>query len=344
MFGWEVIPRIGFGDFAVSPHGVMIAVGVFVGAWVMARRARRLGYSEDHVYNGVTWGVVGAILGARVAYVAGHLDQFASPLDWLKIWEGGISLVGGLLGAFSLVLAYTRRNGISFFELVDLGAPGLGIGIAVGRIGDLMIGDHLGKETSGWWGWEYQGGELISMPPCVTPDGQTVYSTPDGCIEVGTILHQTALYDLVWSLVIFGILIYLGRKPRGRGFLFLTWAALYASGRVATDFLRVDKTWLGLDLTGSQITSIIVLAVCAYLLVRFRGAPPPREMPVPVAPAGEPLAVQEEAAPREEDAGDALPSHQPRPRVDVPPPPPEPPDPDELLDLGHAPEEEEEEG
>src|SRR5687768_18375816 len=108
MLGWRVIPRIGFGDFAISPHGVGIAIGVFTGAWVMSRIARSRGHYEEHVWNGATIGVVGAILGARIAYVVGHLDQFSSPAEWLQIWRGGISLIGGLLGAFALVLVYTK--------------------------------------------------------------------------------------------------------------------------------------------------------------------------------------------------------------------------------------------
>lgn len=273
MFGWHVIPRLGYGGFGVSPHGVGIAFGYFIGAVLMARRARKQGYSEDHTWNGAAVGVIGAILGARIAYVTGHYSEFSSPVEWLKIWQGGISLVGGLLGAFTAVLIYVRTSGLSFFELVDLGAPGLGIGIALGRIGDLMIGDHLGKATSGFWAWTYKGGRLISPPPCLTPSGGHVYPSPDGCIQPGMTVHQTALYDSLWSLVIFAILMWLARSPRKRGFLFLSWAALYALGRIATDFARVDKHWLGLGLTGSQLTSMVVFAVCAFFLIRYRGVP-----------------------------------------------------------------------
>ena len=336
MLGWRVIPRIGFGDFAISPHGVGIAIGVFVGALVMARRARARGFDENHVWNGAAVGVIGAIIGARVAYVVGHFDQFASPAEWLQIWRGGISLVGGLLGAFAAVLIYTRRQKISFFELVDLGAPGLGIGIAVGRFGDLMIGDHLGRETSFFLGWQYQGGELISPPPCLTPAGEPVYSTVNGCIEPGIVVHQTALYDMIWSLAIFGIVMFLARKPRGVGFLFLSWASLYAVGRIATDFLRVDKTWFGLGLTGSQLTSIAALAICAFFLIRYRGVPQaatekeewletaPDSDLSDLAPVSAP--AQAVAATDEELAGEpfnpAAPPPPPKPETEMAPEPP----------------------
>lgn len=282
MLGWEVIPRIGFGSFSVSPHGVGIMAGYFVGVLLMVRRARQRGFDEDHVWNAAAWGVVGAILGARIAYLTGHFDEFSSPLEWLQIWEGGISLVGGLLGGFTAAYIYVRRRGVDFFELTDLAAPGLALGTVIGRIGDLMIGDHLGKPASGWWGWKYRGGELISMPPCTNQAGDAVYPTASGCIEPGTVLHQTALYDQLWSVVILGVLLLLDRNPRRRGFLSLAWVSLYGLGRIATDFLRVDKTWLGLGLTGSQITSILFLAVAVYLLLRYQGIPgEPRPAKVP---------------------------------------------------------------
>lgn len=278
MFGWKVIPDLIPGSLNLSPHGVGIAFGYFMGAVLMAKRARLVGYNEDHCWNGAASGVVGALIGARFAYVIGHSEDYSSIGEMLRIWEGGISLIGGLIGAFIAVFIYTRVQKISFFELVDLGAPGLGMGIALGRLGDLMIGDHVGKATSGWWGWRYEGGTLISPPACI-------YDTFDGCIEPGMVVHQTALYDLIWSFAIMAILLWLDNKPRNRGFLFLSWASLYAVGRIVTDFARVDKHWLGLPLTGSQLTSISALVVCLALLVIYKGVPRKAAVgPVPDGP------------------------------------------------------------
>lgn len=281
--GWEVIPRIGFGAVQVSPHGVGIALGTYVGAALLARRAKKHGYSPDLAWNAAAVGVIGAIVGARTAYVIGHLaDYYSNAVEILQIWKGGLSLVGSLIGAFLAAWLYLRHRGEDFFTLADPGAAGLAIGIAVGRIGDLVIGDHLGKVTSRPWGWTYKGGELISAS-CTTPEGGPLYPTADGCIQVGMTVHQTALYDLVWSLVIFGIILLLERRPRRRGFLFLTWAALYCLGRIVTDFLRTDYTRFGTGLTGSQLTALVGLLVCGYLLLRHRGVP--RRTPEDPAPA-----------------------------------------------------------
>lgn len=269
MLGWEVIPRVGFGDFTVSPHGIGIAIGYFIGTMLLVRRARERGFDEDHAWNAAAVAVIGAIFGARLAYVAGHSEQFESPVEWLQVYRGGISLIGGMLGGFAAGYAYCRVKGLDFVKLADLGAPGIAIGTAIGRIGDLVIGDHLGKTTDGWWGWRYEGGELISAPPC---DPQ-IYPSPTGCIEPGMVVHQTALYDSLWSLVILGVLMRIDSKPRAKGTLLATWAGLYAAGRIATDFLRVDKTWFGTGLTGSQLTSIVVLLGAVIALLRLRNRP-----------------------------------------------------------------------
>ncbi|CAN5883476.1 hypothetical protein BH23ACT12_BH23ACT12_21750 [soil metagenome] len=269
MLGWEVIPRIPLGDLSVSPHGVGIAVGYFIGATLMARRARRTGFDEDHAWNAAVVGILGAIIGARIAYVIGHQDRFSEPIEYLQIYKGGISLMGGLIGGFTAAWLYCRAKKLDFLRLADLGAAGLAIGTAVGRIGDLVIGDHLGRTTDGFWAWEYQGGELISSPPC----DPAVYPSPTGCIEPGMVVHQTALYDSIWALVIFFILLRLERKPRPKGFLVFTWAAMYSAGRILTDLTRVDKTWFGTGFTGSQLTAIIVLALSLFFLVRLRKAP-----------------------------------------------------------------------
>jgi hypothetical protein len=87
------------------------------------------------------------------------------------------------------------------------------------------------------------------------------------------VVHQTALYDSIWALVIFLVLLRLERKPHPKGFLVLTWAAMYSLGRILTDFTRVDKTWFGTGLTGSQLTAIAVLVLSLVLLTLRRKSP-----------------------------------------------------------------------
>ena len=97
--GWPVLDRFRFGDFAISPHGLGIAIGFMTGAWLFTKLGVRRGIPETLASSIVFWSVVGSLVGARVAYVIAHVSDFTGPLEWLKIWEGGISLLGGIAGA-----------------------------------------------------------------------------------------------------------------------------------------------------------------------------------------------------------------------------------------------------
>lgn len=273
---WTVYPTLDIGPLSISPHGIGIAVGFLLGAQLMVRRSRRFGGpDENDIWNSLFYALLGAIVGARVGYVIGHFSEVTDGgddlLGVLKIWEGGISLIGGITGAVLFALPYMLRKKMGFWRTMDLAAPGLALGIIVGRIGDLVIGDHLGEPTDFALGWLCAG---ESGEPPVDAD---VYlqalaegRPPSlGCYDL--VLHQTALYDLFSTILLFGLLLWVGRKMRPTGLLILTFTIWYSAMRVVTDFLRVDKRYFGL--TGSQLMTISVGVICLYLLARYRGAP-----------------------------------------------------------------------
>ena len=274
---WEIIPRINIGPLAISPHGIGIAIGYLAGAQLMVRRSRtRNGPPEEDIWNALFWALLGAIVGARVGYLIGHIpevtDNGNDMLGLLRVWEGGISLIGGITGAVLFALPYTLKKKLGFWRMLDLAVPGLALGIVIGRIGDLLIGDHLGRPTNFALGWRCLGtpeGEPLSADAYYT--ALEAGEPPSlGCFDV--VLHQTAIYDSLSTLVLLGVLLYLGRKVRQPGFMTLVFGVWYASMRIITDFLRVDRRYLGL--TGSQIMSLLVGLACLYLLARYRGAPP----------------------------------------------------------------------
>lgn len=274
---WEVFPRIHLGPLAISPHGIGIAVGYLAGAQLMVRRARKFGGpKEEDIWNALFYALIGAIVGARVGYVLGHFGQVTNDgkdlLGVFKVWEGGISLLGGITGAVLAVLPYAFRHKMGFWRLTDLAAPGLALGIVIGRIGDLLIGDHLGKPTNFALGWHCLGSSGAPPTPAADYLSQMKAGGPPslGCFDIT--VHQTALYDFVSTLVLLGVLLYVGRKVRSAGFLTLVFTIWYGTMRMITDFLRVDRRYAGL--TGSQITSLLVGLTCLYLLARYRGAPP----------------------------------------------------------------------
>ena len=250
---YDPIERIGIGPLSISPHGVGIAVGFLLGARLMLPAAARKGITEDDVYSLLTRAAIGAIIGARLAYVINHFNDYDSFLDVFKIWEGGISLLGGFVGAIVAALPEMRKRRLSFWQVMDAAAPGMAVGVIVGRIGDLVVGDHLGKKTDFFLGYKCPSASVETASPCN-----------------GAVVHQAALYDLILTLGLLGLLLWLRRKPRFDGFLILVFSVWYGLARIAEDFNRVDETH-GTGLTGSQWASVVVvLAAGSWLLLRRR--------------------------------------------------------------------------
>ena len=279
---WSVYPTLELGPLSISPHGIGIAVGFLLGAQLMARRARRFnGPPEPDIWNALFYALIGAIVGARVGYVIGHISQVTDGGDDIvgifKIWEGGISLIGGITGAVLFALPYVLKKKMGFWRTLDLAAPGLALGIVIGRIGDLVIGDHLGEPTAFALGWRCAGeGSKAPLDGDLYLQALASGAPPSlGCYDL--VLHQTALYDLLSTAVLLGVLLWIGRKVRPTGLLILVFTIWYATMRVITDFLRVDKTYFGL--TGSQLMSIAVGVIGVYLIARYRGAPYRYQLP-----------------------------------------------------------------
>ena len=281
--GWPVLDRFRFGDsLAISPHGIGIAVGFATGAWLFTRLVVRRGVPAKLADSVVVWSLIGSLVGARVAYVIAHASDFASPLDWFKIWQGGISLLGGIAGATIANAVNIKRQTyrFRFFQVADAVAPGLALGISVGRIGDLIIGDHLGKPTSWLLAWTYEGGTLA--PPFSCSDGscsaslqgsftQTIDRTQAVLREGGEVIargigvHQTALYDMLLAGALFAFLWWFIRSPRREGVVTLTFGVAYGWIRLLEDSLRIDKRFG--PFTGSQWTALTVAIVAAFFLV-----------------------------------------------------------------------------
>ena len=252
---YDPLVHIELGPLSISPHGIGIAVGFIVGARLLLPRTRAMGIHDDDVYSMLTRAAVGAIVGARLAYFINHYSDFDSPLDVFRVWEGGISLLGGFFGAILLTMPAMRRRGLSFWKVMDACAPGMALGVVVGRIGDLVVGDHLGKTTDFFLGYQCPPASVDTASPCVP----------------GTIVHQTALYDLLLTIPLLIALLRLRRKQRFDGFLIMVFGAWYGTQRIIEDFLREDTRRLGL--TGSQITAIVTVAVCLAWLLVIRRTP-----------------------------------------------------------------------
>jgi phosphatidylglycerol:prolipoprotein diacylglycerol transferase len=283
VISYNPIVRVHLGPLSISPHGVFIAVGFTIGAWFMLPQSRRRGMSDDTVYPLFTLAAIGALIGARLAYVINHIGDYASsPQDIFFVWQGGISLLGGFFGAILMAVPRMRRERLSFWKVMDSAAPGMALGVVVGRTGDIIIADHLGKVTSFFLGYRCPPVDVATGSPCAPTS--LVSRTP------GAIVHQTALYDQILAFVLLMVLLRLRRKDRWDGFLIVVFGLGYGLNRILEDFLRDDVRRFGL--TASQWTAIATVLLCTYTLTVLRRTPrwgrwDLRPAPAPVAVPGD---------------------------------------------------------
>lgn len=279
---WPILERIPlFGDAAISPHGIATAAGFLVGAVLLLRRAELRGLAHHHVpdvraavQDLVFRAAIGAIVGARLFFVLTHLDIYArDPLRILFVWEGGLTFLGGVAGAILAALPELRRRGYRAMQVLDSAAPGLAIGIFIGRTGDLAIGDHLGDPAPGWplaWRctgnyWDAATNSLRLADPIPPAAGPSLAGRTQGCFDVA--VHQTALYDFVQAGLLLAVILLLERRPRWDGFFVAVYVYWYGAARFALDFLREDRRLLGL--TGSQY-AVLAAMVALSLFLRFK--------------------------------------------------------------------------
>lgn len=283
---WPIISRIPLGgDLAVSPHGIGIALGFLLGAWMMIQRAQKRGLGHHHVPD-VSEAVqqllgriaIGAILGARLFFVLTHIDQYATdPLSVIAIWEGGLTFLGGVAGAIIVAMPWAMKQGWRPLMLLDSAAPGLAAGLVVGRLGDLMIGDHIGAPTNFFLGFRCMGD--YNPPTGANAFGYTPPASYDAAVQrlggdlptIGcfdTVVHQTALYDFGAALFVLLLLLWFERRPRFDGFFAVMWVYGYGAVRFVGDFARQDRRFL--ELTGSQWAMLGAALVVSVWLVRAR--------------------------------------------------------------------------
>ncbi|MEX2080587.1 MAG: prolipoprotein diacylglyceryl transferase family protein, partial [Dehalococcoidia bacterium] len=255
----DIDPTIGsFGPFEITYHGLFTAVGILAGVTLSVYLARRDGIPPDLGQEIAIVGVVCAIIGARLLYVGEHWrSQFSDDIPSIitGINEGGITLYGGLIGGAlgGALWGIYRKAPIAIG--LDCAAPGMILGQAIGRLGDLINGEHLATESSLPWAVRYV--------------------HPNTLGELGRSVHPTAGgYELLGDLVICALLVFVARRYlKVPGWVFCSYIILYSGMRFFLSYLRVDEQ----DAWGVPIPQIVAgflvgfAIVLAGVLVRHPG-------------------------------------------------------------------------
>jgi phosphatidylglycerol---prolipoprotein diacylglyceryl transferase len=272
------------GPVQVHWYGIMYLIGFAIAWWLGQRRraAGRLPVSADAFSDLAFYAMLGVIIGGRVGYMifydTGELIHH--PLSLFRVWEGGMSFHGGLLGVLAGVLIWTRRYKLHFFDVVDFVAPLVPIGLGLGRLGNFIGGELWGRHTDLPWG--------MIFPRALESLGKTkdeLYQMYLAGQLDGEARHPSQLYEFLFEgVVLFAVLWIYSRKPRPRYAVSGWFALLYGLFRFSVEFVREPDAQLGFIafgwLTMGQILSLPLIAVGLWLLWLSRRAPTLAVVPV----------------------------------------------------------------
>ena len=225
------IPSPSFNSFDIGPlslniYGLAIACGVIAAVWLFGKRLeeRHAGTADDASSIAI-WAVIAGVIGARLYHVITDWDRFTDNYAAIpKLWEGGLGIPGGLAAGIPVGLLLAKRKGISMSMAATCAAPAIPLAQAIGRLGNYFNQELYGKATDLPWALEIDDAHLL-----------------DGFAS-GTTFHPTFLYELLWSLALCGVLLWIDRKWRpGLGQLMAMYILGYGLGRFWVESLRIDR-------------------------------------------------------------------------------------------------------
>ncbi len=225
-------------------YGIIIAVGFLLAVIYGLRRSKQFGLTQDNVINMLICAVPSAIVCARIYYCIFSWDLYKdNPISVLFIWQGGIAIYGGVIGAVLAVIAYTKAAKVRTTSMLDLGGLGLLIGQSIGRWGNFFNREAFGSTCS----------NFLRMG-LTDASGYTIY------------VHPTFLYESLWNALGLLILHLLSKRRKYDGQIFVMYLGWYGLGRVFIEGLRTDSLYLpGTNLRVSQL----VAGLCVIFAVIF---------------------------------------------------------------------------
>ncbi|BCY19418.1 prolipoprotein diacylglyceryl transferase [Leptolinea sp. HRD-7] len=262
-------PGFAIGPLYIHYYGVIIMLGALMAAWLASKLAVKYGQNPDMVWDALPWILITGIIGARLWHVLtppasmqargwSSNYYFSHPLDALAIWNGGLGIPGAIMGGALALYLYCRKTKVNFGTFVDILAPGLALGQAIGRWGNFVNQELYGAPST--------------LPWAITIDPAYRLSQYQ---DVAT-YHPLFLYESIWNLLNMGLLLWLGKKFSEilkPGDIMLTYLIVYPLGRFMLEFLRLDPSPVaGLNIN-QTLMGITALTASIALLIRLSKRP-----------------------------------------------------------------------
>lgn len=231
------------GPLEIRWYGLLIAAAFLLGSLLALKEVERQGWDQDQFLNVLLVCIPSSIIGARLYYVIFEWDYYSRfPSQILATWQGGLAIHGGIILGILAGYIMVRKYGLSIWQGLDIVAPSIILGQAIGRWGNFFNQEAYGYEV-----------DPQQLPWAMYIDG--------------AYRHPTFLYESLWNLAIFAFLLWFRRrKGLERGDIFLLYAILYSGGRFFIEGFRTDSLMLTPSLRVAQVLSVVVIVVAASLM------------------------------------------------------------------------------
>lgn len=232
------------GPLQVRWYGLIFALMFLIGAYIAGKLAKYRNLTKEDAYDFLIWLIPFAIIGARLAHIFIYNSGYylENPIDMLKIWNGGVSIHGGVIGAVIAGLIFCKRKKIKFYDLADIFVVPLSFGIIFGRIGNFINQELYGRLTNVSWAITY---EVV--------EGKR---------------HPSQIYEAIMHLIIFLILLWMITKKKFKsGVIFWSFVTIYSFFRFIAEFFR-DAKIIGYGMTMPQYLSIGFFLLGIFMLLK----------------------------------------------------------------------------
>lgn len=247
-------------------YGIILMAGALAAAVLAERQARKAGLDPERVWDCLIWVLLAGVVGARIWHIltppqsmveAGITTRYylTHPLDMLAVWRGGLGIPGAVIGGVLALFIYSRKHHLSFAAWVDVAAPAVALGQAIGRWGNFINQELYGMPSNLPW--------AIRIAPENRLPGFESFER----------FHPLFLYESLWNFINLGVLLAISAKYRERllaGDLFLIYLIIYSVGRFFLEFLRLDPSPVaGIDINQLAM-AVVALASAVILFLRHR--------------------------------------------------------------------------
>ncbi|MDP2719068.1 MAG: prolipoprotein diacylglyceryl transferase [Dehalococcoidia bacterium] len=237
------------GPFTLRWYGVFMGLAIIFAVWWTTKYSKKMGIPEDIVYGSAAWAIPVGLIVARLFHVIDQIDYYILRPRAIFGFEG-LAVFGGVVGAAIGIFIYSRIKHFPFGPFVDMIAPGAILAQAIGRLACTVNGCSYGTPTTVPWAF--------------------IYTHPNTMAPLGVPTHPTVIYEILWDLVVFGLLWKLKGRLNPPGSIFVIYLAAYSVGRFFLTFLRQNDVFAA-GLLEAQLVSLITLAAALpFLIIRTR--------------------------------------------------------------------------